>query len=53
MRIYYIAQGTLLKALWQPKWKGDLKKRGGGYMYMIHFAVQKKLIQQFKAIICQ
>ena len=27
MRTYYIAQGTLLDALWLPKWEGNLKKR--------------------------
>ena len=28
----YIAQGTLLSALWGPKWEGNPKKRG--YMYI-------------------
>ena len=28
MRIYCIAQETLLKALWWPKWEGNSKKRG-------------------------
>ena len=26
MRTYSIAQGTLLNALWQPKWEGNPKK---------------------------
>ena len=26
MRTYCIAQGTLLNALWQPKWEGNSKK---------------------------
>ena len=33
MRTYYIAQGTLLSALWWPKWEGSLKKRGCLYTY--------------------
>ena len=28
----YIAQGTLLSAMWGPKWEGNPKKRG--YMYI-------------------
>ena len=28
MRTYCIAQGTLLNALWGPKWEGNPKKRG-------------------------
>ena len=40
MRIYCIAQGTLLSTLWLPKWEGNPKKRGGyGYLWLIHFAV--------------
>ena len=31
MRTYCIAQGTLLNALWLPKWEGNPKK--GRYMY--------------------
>ena len=30
MRTYRIAEGTLINALWWPKWEGNLKKRGGG-----------------------
>ena len=30
---YCIAQGTLLNALWWPKWEGNPKKRG--YMYWV------------------
>ena len=33
MRTYSIAQGTLLDALWWPKWEANLKKRGL-YIYM-------------------
>ena len=33
MRIYCIAQGTLLTALWWPKWEGNPKKRGYMYTY--------------------
>ena len=33
MRTYCIAQGTLLNALWWPKWEGNPKKRGYMYMY--------------------
>ena len=28
MRTYCIAQGTLLNALWCPKWEGNPKRRG-------------------------
>ena len=34
MRTYCIAQGTLLSALWWPKWEGNPKERG----YIIHTA---------------
>ena len=33
MRTYYITQGTLLTALWWPKWEGNSKKRGYMYTY--------------------
>ena len=33
MRTYYIAQGTLLSALWWPKWEGNPKRRGYMYTY--------------------
>ena len=33
MRIYCVAQGTLLSALWRPKWERNLKKRGYMYTY--------------------
>ena len=33
MRAYCIAQATLLNALWCPKWEGNPKKRGYGYIY--------------------
>ena len=35
MRTYYIGQGTLLNALWCPKWEGNPKRRG--YMYTYGF----------------
>ena len=28
MRTYCVAQGTLLGALWWPKWEGNPKKEG-------------------------
>ena len=36
MRTYYvfIAQGTVLNALWQPKWEGNPKKNGYIYIYI-------------------
>ena len=40
MRTYSIAQGTLLNALWWPKWE-ELQKRGEIYIYIhthIHIA---------------
>ena len=41
MRIYCIAQGTLLSALWGPKWEGNPKisQKDGLYVYvlLIHF----------------
>ena len=33
MRTYCTAQGTLLNALWGPKWEGNPKKRGYMYTY--------------------
>ena len=33
MRIYCIAQGTLLSAPWWPKWEGNPEERGHMYMY--------------------
>ena len=33
MRTDCIAQGTLLSALWGPKWEGHPKKRGYVYTY--------------------
>ena len=33
MRTYCVAQGTLLSALWWPKWEGNPKKRGYMYTY--------------------
>ena len=33
MRTYCITQGTLMNALWWPKWEGNPKKRGDMYMY--------------------
>ena len=33
MITYCIAQGTLLNALWCPKWEGNPKGRGYMYMY--------------------
>ena len=37
MRTYCIAQGTLLSALWWPKWKGNLKNKGYMYKYSDSF----------------
>ena len=37
-------QGTLLSALWRPKWGGNLKKYI--YIYMILFAVQQHTVKQ-------
>ena len=33
LRTYSIAQGTLLSALWCPKWEGSAKKRR--YLYAV------------------
>ena len=33
MRTYSIAEGTLLSALWWPKWEGNPKKKGYMYTY--------------------
>ena len=33
MRTYCTAQGTLLSALWWPKWEGNPEKRGYMYTY--------------------
>ena len=48
MRTYCRAQGTLLNALWLPKWEGNPRKRVYIFIYMrlIHFAVQQKLTQE-------
>ena len=32
-RTYYMAQGSLLNALWRSKWEGNLKKKGYMYVY--------------------
>ena len=48
MRTSCIAQGTLLSALWWPKWEEIKKKKKKQktknrlciYIYMIHFTVQ-------------
>ena len=49
-----MAQGTLLSALWWPKWEGNPKKEGMYvHVWLIHFAVQQKLIQHCKAIFLQ
>ena len=32
-RTYYVAQRTLLSALWQPEQEGNAKKRGYMYTY--------------------
>ena len=39
MRTYCIAQGTLLSALWWPKWEGNPKKRGYIYIPMGWFTL--------------
>ena len=56
MRTSCIAQGTLLSALWWPKWeeikkKQKTKNRLCVYIWLIHFVVQQKLTQHCKAII--
>ena len=33
MRTYCLAQGTLFSALWQPTWKGNLKKKQDIYKH--------------------
>ena len=55
MRTYCRAQGTLLNALWLPKWEGNPRKRVYIFIYMrlIHFAVQQKLTQHGKTTIFQ
>ena len=40
MRTYYIAQGTLLNALWWTEWEDGPKDRGSTNIWLIHFAVQ-------------
>ena len=48
------AQGTLLSALWWPKWGGNPKKRGDMCICgVITFAVQQTLTQHCKATILQ
>ena len=44
------ALATLFNALQRPKWEGN--KKMWENIYMIHFAVQPKLTQQFKTTIC-
>ena len=54
MRTDYIARGTLLNAVWSPKWERNPRKRGYiVYMWLIHFAVQQELTQHCKATILQ
>ena len=57
MRTCCIAQGTLLSALNAqsfPKWEGNPKKEGiYVYVWLMHFAVQQKLMQHCKSIILQ
>ena len=36
MRIYCITQGTLLNALWWPKWEENFKKKIYVYIWLIH-----------------
>ena len=44
LRTYCIAKGTLLSALWWPKWEGNPKKEEiYVYIWLIHFAVQQRL----------
>ena len=40
MRNYCITQGTLLSALWGPKWKGNPRRGAVCIRVLIHFAVQ-------------
>ena len=41
LRTYCIAQGTLLSALWGPKWKGNPRRGAVCIRVLIHFAVQR------------
>ena len=51
MRTYSIAQGTLLSALWWPKWEGNPKERRlYVHVWLSHVAVQQKLAQHHKPI---
>ena len=42
MKTYCIAQGSLLNALWRPKWEGNPKYGIYVYIELIHFAVKQK-----------
>ena len=53
MRTYCIAQGTLLGALWWPKWEGNPKKRGCMYRYGWFTLLYSRNWQQCKATILQ
>ena len=48
MRNYCITQGTLLSALWGPKWKGNPRRGAVCICVLIHFAVQQKPTQHCK-----
>ena len=50
---YCIAQRTLLGALWWPKWEGNPREGRHVYVWLIHFAVQWKLMQHCKATLLQ
>ena len=54
MRPQSTAQGTLLSALWWPKWEGNPKKEGiCVYVWLIHFVGEQKITQHSKATILQ
>ena len=53
MNPYCIVHGTLLDALWWPKWERNQKTVGIYYGWFTWLAVQQKLTQQSKATIFQ
>ena len=53
MRIHFMAQGTLLGALWWPKWDRNPKKRRMFTYGWFTLWLQQKLTQQCKATIFQ
>ena len=53
MRTYCIAQGTLLSALWWPKWERNPIKRGHMYTHSWFTLLYSRNTQHCKAIIFQ